>query len=71
MVLSTGERGVVLAANPNDSTRPMVLIDQDHQGRPASYVVALPSLGRRFGPVSLERLVAVHYRYDVFYCCGP
>ena len=37
----------------------------------ASYVVALPSLGRRFGPVSLERLVALHYRYDVFYCCGP
>jgi hypothetical protein len=35
-----------------------------------SYLIDLPSLGQRVGPVSLERLTALRFRYDVFYCCG-
>jgi HD-GYP domain-containing protein (c-di-GMP phosphodiesterase class II) len=43
IVLNTGERGVVLAANPHDATRPVVLIDEDSGGRrvPCPYVVDL------------------------------
>ena len=39
--------------------------------RKDSYRVALPALGERLRPVSLDQLVASRYRYDVFYCCGP
>jgi HD-GYP domain-containing protein (c-di-GMP phosphodiesterase class II) len=33
VLLTTGEHGVVVAPNPEDSTRPMVRIDRDSRGR--------------------------------------
>jgi HD-GYP domain-containing protein (c-di-GMP phosphodiesterase class II) len=36
VVLNAGQRGLVIAPNPNDSTRPAVLIDQDRNGRPVA-----------------------------------
>ncbi|MBI3911614.1 MAG: HD domain-containing protein [Armatimonadetes bacterium] len=33
VVLNTGERAVVIAPNPEDTTRPVVQVDQDHLGR--------------------------------------
>jgi putative nucleotidyltransferase with HDIG domain len=33
VLLDSGERGVVIAPNPDDTTRPVVLVDQDSQDR--------------------------------------
>lgn len=44
VVLNTGERGLVIAANPEDTTRPIVLIDQDPHGRCVSSPYALDLL---------------------------
>lgn len=43
VTLDTGERGTVIAANPDDTTRPVVLIDQDRLGQNVAspYAVSL------------------------------
>jgi HD-GYP domain-containing protein (c-di-GMP phosphodiesterase class II) len=43
--LNSGERGTVIAPNPDDSTHPIVRIEQDRHGRsiPAPYAVTLRS----------------------------
>jgi HD-GYP domain-containing protein (c-di-GMP phosphodiesterase class II) len=41
VTLDTGERGTVIAANPEDTTRPVVLIDQDQDGRNVATPYAL------------------------------
>lgn len=41
VTLDTGERGTVIAANPEDTTRPVVLIDQDGSGRNVATPYAL------------------------------
>lgn len=51
--LSTGERGVVVAPNPHDSTLPVVRIDRDQRGSaiPAPFTIALDGKMRRIaGP---------------------
>jgi putative nucleotidyltransferase with HDIG domain len=47
VILDSGERGTVIAANPDDTTRPVVLIDQDRLGRNVATPYAVPlSAGR-------------------------